>query len=175
LPFTFPIWQEFYDLLYAIRPEAADLLPASSTTVRSWIVSSYETEKSQIVKSLHSSQSRIHFSLDIWTSPNHLSLLAILAHYTDQSGKLNRALLGLRELEGLHTGENQCRTFLEVIGEYGIQRQTGYLMMDNASNNDTFMDHLEAAQVEAGYRFNAIERRLRYAHSSVFIFFKSFP
>ncbi|KAG0138466.1 hypothetical protein HOY82DRAFT_534601 [Tuber indicum] len=39
-------------------------------------------------------------------------------------------------------------------------------MMDNASNNDTFMYHLESAQLDAGYRFNAGEHRLWYPSRS---------
>ena len=32
--------------------------------------------------------------------------------------------------------------------------------MDNASNNDTFINHLESAQLDASYEFNAGEQRL---------------
>jgi len=161
LPFTFPIWQEFYDLLYAIRPEAAEMLPASASTIRAWIVRSYDTERQMIQKSLGKSRSRIHFTTDLWTSPNHLALLGIVAHYTDENGRLNKALLALREIVGAHTGENQCRCFVDVVREYDIEDKIGYVMMDNASSNDTFMEHLEIALLEAGYRFNAHERRLR--------------
>ena len=29
--------------------------------------------------------------------------------------------------------------------------------MDNATNNDTFMEHLEIAQLDSGYRIDAVE------------------
>ena len=51
---------------------------------------------------------------------------------------------------------------MRVLEEYQIQHKTGYIMMDNASNNHTFMEHLEIAQLDSGYCFNAGERRLRY-------------
>ena len=40
LPFTLPTWPEVYDLLYAIRPEATEMLSAFSTFQR-WITTSY--------------------------------------------------------------------------------------------------------------------------------------
>jgi hypothetical protein len=161
LPFTFPTWQEFFDLLYAIRPQAADFLPASSTTVRTWIIHSFEIQKKEIKQSLLDSLSLIHFTIDLWTSPNHLALLGVVAHYTDKTGQLRLALLALRELEGVHSGENQCKVFVEVLQEYGVQHKIGFLIMDNATNNDTLMEHLENAQLDAGFRFDAVERRLR--------------
>ena len=60
--------------------------------------------------------------MDMWTSSNHLGLLGIVAHYVDQNGLLKRALLALREVEGAHSGENQCRTFVQVLDEYRIQQ-----------------------------------------------------
>ena len=148
-------------MLYTIRPEAAEMLPASSSTVQRWITTSYQNGRNEIEKSLHQARSRIHYTMDMWTSPNHLGLFAIVAHFVDRNGLLNCALLALREVEGVHSGENQCRTFVRILEEYRIQHKTGYIMMNNASNNDTFMEHLEIAQLDSGYRFNAEEQRLR--------------
>jgi len=69
------------------------MLPASANTIRAWIVRSYDTERQMIQKSLGKSRSRIHFTMDMWTSPNHLALLGIVAHYMDQNGRLNKALV----------------------------------------------------------------------------------
>jgi len=133
------------------------MLPASSSTVQRWITTSNENERNEIEKSLHQARSRIHYSMDMWTSPNHQGLLGIVAHFVDRNGLLNRALLALWKVEGVHSGENQCRTFVRVLGEYRIQHKTGYIIMDNASNNDTFMEHLEIAQLDSRYHFNAGE------------------
>ena len=46
LPFTFATSQEFHDILYAVRPEAAKLLPSSSNTIKSWISVCFEHQKS---------------------------------------------------------------------------------------------------------------------------------
>jgi len=68
---------------------------------------SYEKERKEIEKSLPRARSLIHFTMDLWTSLNHLALLGIVAHFVDSTGYLNRALLALREIEGVHSGENQ--------------------------------------------------------------------
>jgi len=96
---------------------------------------SYEKERKEIEKSLPRARSLIHFTMDLWTSPNHIALLGIVAHFVDSTGCLNRALLALREIEGVHTGENQCRIFVAVLEEYRIQHKTRFIMLDNASNN----------------------------------------
>lgn len=173
-----PTWQEFYDLIYVIRPEASEMLPASSATSRAWVIRSYGYKRKPIQKSVVNSRSRIDFTMDLWTSPTHLGLLGIVTDYTDREGRLNKALLCLSEKEGVHSGENQCRRFVEVIVEYGIQHKLGYVMMDNASraSNDIFMKHVEINQGNARYVLNAQEPRLRYepltsnwfSHSSSF-------
>ena len=71
---------------------------------------SYEKEKKEIEKSLPQARSLIHYTMNLWTSPNHIALLGIVAHFADSNGCLNRILLALQEIEGVHSGENQCRT-----------------------------------------------------------------
>ena len=86
---------------------------------------SYEKEKKEIEKSLPQARSLIHYTMNLWTSPNHIALLGIVAHFADSNRCLNRILLALQEIEGVHSGENQCRTFVAVLEEYGIQHKTG--------------------------------------------------
>jgi len=57
----------------------------------------------------------------------------------------------------------------------GFNKQKRFIMMDNASNNDTFMEHLEIAQLDAGYCFNAGEQRLRLVSFSFVLLFYLFP
>jgi hypothetical protein len=40
--------------------------------------------KAELKLSLSKANSKIHFSFDLWTSPNHLALLGIVAYYIDQ-------------------------------------------------------------------------------------------
>lgn len=160
LPFTLPTWQEFHDLLYAIQPEAAALLPQSSATVQGWIIKTYLDEKNIIRICLQEALSDIHITLDLWTFPNHLALLGVVAHFTDKNGQLNQALIAMDEVDGAHSGENICETFLHIANEYEIRHKLGYFMMDNVSNNDTFLEFI-SKEHNLGLEYDPEERRLR--------------
>jgi hypothetical protein len=106
---------------------------------------------------LKASPTQIHFSIDIWSSPNHHSFLAIVAHFIDLgSRQLRKALLALRELEGAHSGDAIAEIFLQVVDSYGVRDKIGYFTLDNAYNNDTMM-----RAVAQNCDFNSAHRRLR--------------
>lgn len=75
---------EFLEVLY---PSVRTLLPLASNTIRSWIMASFVLRKSRMKETLHKAPSLIHFSFDLWTSPNHLALMGVVAHFIDESGK----------------------------------------------------------------------------------------
>src|SRR5258708_5339471 len=87
-------------------------------------------------------RNRIHISCDLWSSPNSLAILRIVAHFITGDGELRHVVLALREIDGAHTGENLSPVILDVIVDYGFESNLGFFMMDNASNNDTMMNHL---------------------------------
>jgi len=161
LPCIFATSQELHDLLYAIWPEAALRLPSSSNIVKAWIFRCFKTQKLLLKELLRKSLSQIHFTLDLWSSPNHLALLGVIAHFTPSAGTLTQALLALQEMEGAHTGENICHTFMGIVEDYDIRDRIGYFVMDNATNNDTFMDSLVEKRAESGLFLDTQEHRLR--------------
>lgn len=76
----------FIELLKVIYPTISELLPRVSNTIKSWVIKSYQVRKERLKEDLSRALSRIHFSFDLWTSPNHLALLGIVAHYIDHKG-----------------------------------------------------------------------------------------
>ena len=62
----------------------------------------------------------IHIICDAWTSPNHLEMHAIVAHFVDKTMKLQTLLLGLKKLQGPHTGENMAFAVLATVDDYEI-------------------------------------------------------
>jgi hypothetical protein len=48
----------------------------------------------------------------------------------------------MKEIEGNHKGENLALVLMDVIRDWGIACKLGYMVMDNASNNDTMMHAL---------------------------------
>jgi hypothetical protein len=121
----------------------------------------YENERNQVIGRVQSALSKIHFTVDLWTSPNKLPLLGIIGHYIAESGNLCQSVLGLREIHGRHTGENQALVIMKVIAGFGIDTKLGYFMMDNATNNDTMIAGLSAMLLhEYNINYNAIHHRL---------------
>jgi hypothetical protein len=55
-------------------------------------------------------------------------------------------VLAMKEIEGNHKGENLAPVVLEVIREWRIAGKLGYIVIDNASNNDTMMEALSAGK-----------------------------
>jgi hypothetical protein len=52
------------------------------------------------------------------------------------------------EVDGGHSGDNQASVLMDVIEDYDIAPKIGYLVMDNAFNNDTLVEHLEQQLLE---------------------------
>ena len=48
----------------------------------------------------------------------------------------------MKEVDGEHSGENIAKYIHQVILDYGIEKNLGYFVMDNAPNNDTMITNL---------------------------------
>jgi hypothetical protein len=73
--------------------------------------------------------------------------------------------LGLRLLEGFHTGANMTEVITEVLKSYGtgVEEKLGYVDGDNGSNNDTLGRALTDDQVFSNRSglYDASQWRLR--------------
>lgn len=127
---------QFHTYNQSLNPEAASVVTTSHSHVATKIGQIWERRKKILKKKIQSALSNVHLSVDIWTSPNNLLLLAICAHFVDGDNKLVKALLGLREVEN-HSGEEQFIALLPVLQDYGIVRNIGAIIADNATTNDT--------------------------------------
>jgi len=162
MPFSAVEWSEMKDLALACNPAIEDLLITSRRTAVRLIASNYNLYKGQIRESLATSISPIHLSSDLWTSPHRHSLLAICAHWVDQYGQLQKALLGLPECRYSHGGEKQAGLILQVTEEFSIQSKLGWHTGDNATSNNTCLEVMESRLLsEHQVQFNAKQRRVR--------------
>ena len=57
----------------------------------------------------------------MWTSPNSMAMIAIVAHYVSHMGEGKDCLLGLKRVLGTHTGENMARSVAFTIEDYGLK------------------------------------------------------
>ncbi|GKU15585.1 unnamed protein product, partial [Fusarium langsethiae] len=102
----------------------------------------YEDQKEKVKQRIQSAKSRIHISCDLWTSPNSLAILGIVAHYVTEDGQLEHHVLALKDIDSEHDGSHLAVAVLNVIDEWGFASKLGYFVMDNAGNNDTMMRSL---------------------------------
>lgn len=130
---TFRLMMEFFN-----RELTEAAIPHSHTTISKYIIGLYEKYKTKLKEDLASAGSRVHISFDLWTSPNHLSLMAVVGHYLDKQLQSQTRLLSLKRLEGDHGGKNQARLILQVLQDYSLDKnKLGCLVGDNASSNNT--------------------------------------
>lgn len=98
--------------------------------------------KGQVKLLLLSCPGLIHLSFDLWTSPNCLALLGMVAHFFDGVDSVLTLPLGIPQLRGPHSGANIAQSASELIEWYEIGPKIGYFVLDNASSNDKAVDVL---------------------------------
>ena len=137
LPFRMVEWPEFHTLCRVLNPESQGFLTTSHSSIRKKLGECWVSSKDIIRRKLQSIISSIHISLDIWTSPQGYLLLGIIAHFIERQDENHvKALLALRVVPG-HSGEDQFSVLRPVLKDYGITKQLGAIMGNNATTNDT--------------------------------------
>jgi hypothetical protein len=134
----FQIENEYFrEMLFYARPWLSEFLPKAGRTVRKWVMATFTSRKGTLKKELNEARGRISISFDAWTSPSCVAILGVVAHFIDKTGKRRTAVLALRRLRGVHSGENMAEVMVQIFREYGITRQIGFFMGDNHDANDT--------------------------------------
>ena len=71
--------------------------------------------------------------------------------------------MAIKEVDGEHSGKNQAKYVLEVLEEYKIEDKLGYLIIDNANNNDTLITSLSSSlRRKHNIKYNLKYHRLYY-------------
>ncbi|KZT04769.1 uncharacterized protein LAESUDRAFT_657303, partial [Laetiporus sulphureus 93-53] len=132
---------------------------------------------------------KISFTTDLWSDPDLAPFMAVTAHWIQalmvetSAGpkhvlKLRADLIGFHCVPGRHTGQHLSQAFLFLLDRLKITYkvrlmldnhiefeqiyvQIGWITMDNASNNDTFIAALEQELTRRQIAFDAIKRRIR--------------
>ena len=90
---------EFRTFLEYINPVANRILPDSDSTLKIHAEGLFEEGKQRLHHMLAIALSDIHITCDMWSSPNYLGLLAVVAHFTSEKSELH-VTLALVELQG---------------------------------------------------------------------------
>ena len=123
----------------------------------------YKAKREKIKQDLHINRlSQIHLSFDLWTSPNSVTLMAVVAHYVDKKFRNTSRLIALRNLNGSHSGANMAELLIEIIKKFDIQDLFGYFVTDNADNNNICIDVVLRTLMSDFFAKERSRRRLRY-------------
>jgi len=68
--------------------------------------------------------------------------MAVVAYYYDNFYINRTRLIALRRLRDSHSGENMASVLVEIVQEYEIAERVGFLIIDNAENNDICINKL---------------------------------
>jgi hypothetical protein len=130
---------------------------------------------------------RVSFTLDVWSDQNFRSHLAMTTHWIAEvegasTLQLKSALIAFHQLRENHSGKTIARTVVHLLDRAEVTlkvrrcfvipvidvhsfTQVGHFTMDNASNNETMMQVLEAILATREIKFNAKDRRIMcFAH-----------
>jgi len=122
-------------------------LPWSSTTITQRILAHFRSLQPHVAELMQQAITQIHLSCDGWTSPHQtIAVLGVIAHFTSKAGIRMNPIIGLRPLEGSHTGSNMAEEIMEILREYGVAEKLGYIMGDNATNNASLVRALAEEQ-----------------------------
>lgn len=130
-----------FQRLIHMPKEAIQLMPESHSTVKNWLLEDFNTAKGILKERLSKATSIVHLTFDSWTSPNQLGLLSIVCHFLDEQHRSQTRLLGLKRIQGPHSGENFAQAVAEAITSFELYN-LGFFTLDNIPSNDTGVRHL---------------------------------
>lgn len=138
----------FRNLLKAFCPDAESIIPKSGDTLRKYVMDVFKEKKIELGEEFSTMTYPPHIGFDGWTSDSCHGLQGIVAYFLspDQSTCMT-ALLGLKEVDGKHTGHNIATCISKALAEYNLRPgRIGYYILDNAPNNDTAVETLEGTE-----------------------------
>lgn len=137
LPLSCVESEQFQALIRELNPGIYDYMWKSGNTVKAMLLAEFDRGKEILKLAFKDALSKVHISFDLWTSPNKLAMLGVVAHYLAPDLTAKSPLIALRKLLGNHSGENQGKILLEVAEEFDLSKEKlGYFISDNDSRND---------------------------------------
>jgi len=140
LPFSFVEWPEFKVLLQMLNP---DITFIARTALKDDVEDMFAVKQAKLISRLSAIKSKFSLTLDSWTSRNLLPFLGVTIHWIDDSWQQWSTLLGFEYLPGSHTGEALANCVFGLLQRFSITDKICGMTVDNATNNDSMMEHLK--------------------------------
>jgi len=115
--------EAFRDLIHVVCPALDHFMVTSRNTIRRWIRTLFDEQA-------------------LWTAPNQRAFVGVVVHWLDEELKKQDVQLGLRRLKGPHSGENIAEAVIPLLKTFDITENLGFFIADNASTNDTAINHI---------------------------------
>ncbi|RXW14039.1 hypothetical protein EST38_g11815 [Candolleomyces aberdarensis] len=161
----------FRRLLLLLRADLRDEDIPHRTFVQSHIQARWDVYMKELQAQLQNSVGKISLTTDLWSDPNLCPFMAVTAHWIESrtiltaegpvtSLVLREDLIAFHNMPGRHTGEHLGTALLHVLDRLKIAAKIGWVTLDNASNNETMMEHLEFLLDQRQIVFSAKDNRI---------------
>ncbi|KAF0554872.1 zinc finger bed domain-containing protein ricesleeper 2-like [Gigaspora margarita] len=125
----------------------------STDTIKRDIMTKYIEMRTNVKIELHEILGKIAFSLDLWTSSVVKAYMGVIVHFIDQNWQLQQKTLDFFKIEGSYTGKNLANELIQVFEFYNIESKINGITVDNATNNDMMIYHLELWAIDKDISF----------------------
>ena len=95
-----------------------------------------------VIELLKSVFSKIHILLDIWISYSLLGLCGIIVYFINNKEGYKSFLFSILKLASQYTSVNIADGIAAILTKFNISNKIGYFILDNISNNNTYMQAL---------------------------------
>ena len=129
----------FRDLIEALNPHYKVMC---AKTLKGNILNRFNNQQAKLRIMLDQLDSRVSFTLDAWTAPNNTAYLGMTAHYIDSEWRMVALTMDFVPLSGSHTGVNLYAAFKNTLEQLNLKHKVLGVTLDNASNNNTFIEEL---------------------------------
>lgn len=152
-PFQLIESADFQALLHLLRPSISIF---SRKTLKTRIMDAFESKKQSKAEMYAKLTVKVSFTTDIWTSPSNLAFMGITVHYIDQHWKMVAETLDFAPLPGKHDGVSIYEAFVSILDSFNLKNKILGITLDNASNNNSFIEWLDMDDDTSFFKFNHI-------------------
>jgi hypothetical protein len=141
LPFRIVEYVGFRRFVYSLNPTFEVVC---RTTIRDDCVNMFNEQKIKLRGFLEKLKSRVSLTADMWTSSQVVSYMCITCHYVHEKRILQKKVIWFSEAETPHDGTNLFNIMFECVQDWGLQKKTFSITLDNASNNNKCVNYMKA-------------------------------
>jgi hypothetical protein len=139
-----PLWHGSTDALqeYITHAHNARFVHVSRQTTARDMIKLYNEHKVNLIGTLKTDVTSVYLTSDIWVGKAKEDYLSVLAHFVNSHMEIEKRLLGLRLIDGKHSGVSIANLVATVIDDYALTDKVFAITLDNASSNNTAMKYL---------------------------------